>query len=61
MNHYDEGFRAGHLDHYIGLDPYIVSLTSTLPGYSQGYKDGYYNRPAEVITPGGSYVRSRSH
>lgn len=50
MSNYDDGYRDGHLDAYIGLPPSQIALTWpgwSLPGYAQGYYDGYFGFPYE--------------
>jgi hypothetical protein len=42
MDYYEEGYRNGHLDRFIGIEPLVVALTSRLPGYAMGYFDGYF-------------------
>jgi hypothetical protein len=46
LENYDEGFRSGQFDRVYREEISIISSTwpdYSLPGYSKGYKDGYYN------------------
>jgi len=36
------GWRNGHADHLLGLDPLAVSLTCENSAYRRGYRAGYY-------------------
>ena len=45
VDYYSNGYRDGHLDRYMGLEPLMVALTYpeyNASGYATGYHDGYY-------------------
>lgn len=41
MEYYTDGLRNGWLDAFAGMPQLRVALSSELPGYAQGYGDGY--------------------
>jgi len=46
---YSDGYRAGHLDQYMGAHASIIALTSRLHDYAEGYADGFYNNARKKV------------